>query len=374
MKARVLIIGGYGNFGAYIAQSLSKEKDIQIIIGGRNAVKGRAFVDSFAAVRNRPEWCQMDYQDGFDQALEDICPDIVIHTSGPFQDQSYEVALSCIKARCHYIDLADARDFVVGISELNESAKKKDTLVVSGASSVPCLTAALIDRYMCEFKTLHEVDYGIATAQQTNRGLATTSAVLSYAGKPFTTLIDGVMRKVIGWQDLHFRTLPIVGRRTFANCDVPDLDLFPVRYPDLKTIRFYAGLEVPFIHLGLWALTWLVRWRIVKSLGSFAPPLLSASRLFDAMGSDVSAFYMDMLGRSETGEPKKISFNLVANSGDGPYIPCVPAIILAKKLARKEIPTTGAQPCVGLIDLTSYLAELDGLNIHWEDEHYNEGT
>lgn len=368
MVARVLIIGGYGNFGAYIAKSLSQESDIQLIIGGRTGQKGRDFVETFSGISNTPEWCQMDYQTGFGATLKEVQPDIVIHTSGPFQNQSYEVALSCINGGCHYIDLADARDFVVGISELNQLAKAKGTLVISGASSVPCLSAALIDQYIDEFKLLNSVDYGIATAQQTNRGLATTSAVLSYAGKPFKTLIDGTMQKIVGWQDLHFRTLPTVGRRSFSNCDVPDLDLFPERYQDLKTLRFYAGLEVSIMHFGLWVLTWLVRYIPSLKLESIAPLLLRASRLFDSLGSDVSAFYMELVGLSMTGDPKAINFNLVANSGDGPFIPCAPAIIMAKRLARNECAVTGAFPCVGFIDLKSYLAELEGLNIQWEDD------
>jgi hypothetical protein len=225
----------------------------------------------------------------------------------------------------------------------------------------------VIDHYIDQFRRLTSLDYGIATAQQTNRGLATTSAVLSYAGKPFKTLTDGAMQTVFGWQDLHIRKLPKVGRRFFANCEVPDLDIFPERYPDLENIRFYAGLEVPIIHFGLWLLTWLVRYRFISRADSFAPVLLRISRLFDALGSDVSAFYMDMNGISDADGEKTITFDLTAGSGDGPLIPCAPAIIMAKKLARKEVIAPGAFPCVGYIDLRSYLAELEGLDIHWQD-------
>ena len=50
------------------------------------------------------------------------------------------------------------------------------------------LTTAVIDHYRPGFRRIESVDYGISAAQQTNRGLATTSAVLSYVGKPFTTM------------------------------------------------------------------------------------------------------------------------------------------------------------------------------------------
>lgn len=308
----------------------------------------------------------MDIATDLDESIAALRPDVVVHTSGPFQSQGYEVARKCIGAGCHYVDLADGRDFVCGISDLHELAKARGVSVISGASSVPCLTAAIVDQHKDEFQALETLDYGIATAQKTNRGLATTAAVLSYAGHPIATLSEGKPKTVYGWQSLHTRNLPEVGRRTFANCDIPDLEIFLARYPSLKTIRFYAGLEVPLIQFGLWLLTWPIRFGLIRSLRPLAPALLRISWLFDFMGSDVSAFYMDLAGETQNGDRRKITFNLVARSGDGPYIPCAPAIILAKRLARGQHESAGAFPCVGLIDLDAYLAELKELNIRWQ--------
>ena len=39
MPKRVLIIGGYGNFGGTIARALARESDIQLLIGGRSRAK-----------------------------------------------------------------------------------------------------------------------------------------------------------------------------------------------------------------------------------------------------------------------------------------------------------------------------------------------
>ena len=108
-------------------------------------------------------------------------------------------------------DLADARDFVATIDRLDAEAKAKNVLVVSGASSVPCLTAAVIDAYVPAFARLETVDYGISAAQHTNRGLATTSAVLSYVGKPMVVLREGVMKTVHGWEDSHVERYPGLG-------------------------------------------------------------------------------------------------------------------------------------------------------------------
>ena len=366
MTRRILIIGGYGNFGSYISKTLAKENNITVMIAGRSIEKAQRFINTIKAA-NTPEAIALDITKDLDEALQTIKPDIVIHTSGPFQGQSYHVAQSCIKAGVHYIDLADGRSFVAGIGALDEAAKGNQVLAVSGASSVPCLTSALVDYYLLQFETLESLDYGITTAQKTNRGLATTAAILGYVGRPFKTLIDGKSQDVYGWQSLHRRKYGTLGRRFLGNCDVPDLELFPARYPTLKHIRFYAGLEIPFIHIGLWALSGLVRIGLIRNLPAFAPFLLKTSFFFDCLGSDKSAFHMELSGKDESGADKTITFELTARSGHGPYIPCMPAILLAKKLANGENTSTGAMPCMGLITRDEYLGALRELDITWHD-------
>lgn len=359
---RVLIIGGYGNFGSFISRSLVKHDKIKLVIAGRSLNKAEALAQEINA-----EAAVIDIHESLGARLQEIKPDIVIHTSGPFQSQGYDVAEACINCGAHYIDLADGREFVSGIDCLDLKAKQANTLVVSGASSVPCLTSALIDHYRESFKALESLDYGITTAQKTTRGVATTAAILSYTGKPFKTHIDGEEQVVYGWQGLRSRKYPGLGLRLLGNCNVPDLELFPKKYPELKTVRFYAGLELPFIHVTLWALSWLVRIGLVKSLEPLAPALLKLSFLFDWLGSANSGFHMDLTGKDWSGENKTIRFELTARSGDGPFIPCMPAILLAKKLANDEIRDRGATPCVGIISKEEYLDALGKMDISWTE-------
>lgn len=332
-----------------------------LVIAGRSLSKAQALASELNA-----EATFLDINKGFAQTLTEIKPDIVIHTSGPFQTQGYEVAEACIACGAHYIDLADGREFVAGIHALNEKAKRAGILVVSGASSVPCLTSALVEHFKDEFGELEALDYGITTAQKTTRGVATTAAILSYTGKPFKTLINGEMKDVYGWQSLHAHKYSKLGWRLLGNCNVPDLELFPVLYPSLKTVRFYAGLELPFVHVTLWALSWLVRIGVVSNLKPAAPLLLKLSFLFDWLGSANSGFHMVLMGKDKNGNDKVLNFEITAKSGDGPYIPCMPAILVAQKLATDQLSETGAQACIGLISKNEYLAALEGLDITWE--------
>lgn len=358
MSARVLLIGGYGNFGTFIAERLSRE--LAVIVAGRSEQKARAL-----ARRLNAEWAVVDIFKNLDEQIQRVKPDILVHTSGPFQEQGYDVAEACIRNRVHYLDLADGRAFVAGISRLDAAAKAAGVLVASGASTVPGLTSAIVREYENRFETLETLDFGIATAQQTNRGLATVKAVLGYAGRPFKTLIDSEMRDVYGWQGLCWRAFRGLGRRPLGNCDVPDLELFPRYFPSLRTIRFRAGLELPILHCGLWLLTWPVRMRLLPNLRIAAPLLSRMARWLDAFGTDDSGFYMEMTGRDASGNEKQVTFDLTARAGDGLMIPCTPAIVLALKLAKGEIGERGAMPCVGLVKLDEILCELRTLRIAW---------
>lgn len=366
MIQRVLIIGGYGNFGRFITKTLALETNIRVIVAGRHLEKAKQLASELNAI-NTPEAVALDIDDNLISAFGTIKPNIVIHTSGPFQAQGYKVAEACIMQGIHYIDLADGRSFVEGITSLDEKAKKQNILVISGASSVPCLTSALVDYYKDEFETLESLDYGITTAQRTARGLATTAAILGYTGKSFQTLINGNQTTIYGWQGLRVRRYAKLGWKLLSYCDVPDLALFPKRYPELKTVRFYAGLEIVFVHCALWICSWLVRFGLIRHLQRLAPLFLRTSYLFDWLGTSNSAFHMVLSGKDNNGIEKSLTFELTAKSGDGPYIPCIPAILLTKKLAQGNIKECGAFPCMGFISRDEYLNALSNLDITWSE-------
>ncbi|HET8707143.1 MAG TPA: saccharopine dehydrogenase NADP-binding domain-containing protein [Pseudomonadales bacterium] len=364
MTQRILVIGGYGNFGQFISRMLARAADIQVIIGGRDKSKADALAQNINAA-NAVQTVYLDINRNLASVLQDSRPCVVIHTSGPFQNQGYAVAQCCVEQGCHYVDLADGREFVTGISALHQAAKNANLLVCSGASSVPSLTSAIMDRYGNEFSVLLACESAISTAQKTSRGLATTEAVLSYAGKRFLTLVDGTMQPVYGWLDLRHKPFYQLGKRLLGNCDIPDLALFPQRYPSLQRVRFQAGLELPLVHGVLFGLSWLVRLKLLASLQPLAKMMLNISRWLDPFGSEESGFYMELFGLDQKKRQKCLRFELVAHQGDGMYIPAVPSILMALKLARGEIKERGAFPCMGFISLEEYLGVLSEFKIEW---------
>ena len=359
---RVLIIGGYGNFGSYIARALSGDSNISLLIGGRSQARADTFAANLDAV-NPATGCAVDIDKDITAQLSHLRPDIVIHTTGPFQSQDHRVARAAIATGAHYLDLADARAFVATIGELDEAATEAGVAVIAGASSVPSLTAAFIDQYRPYFADLQVATYGIAAAQATNRGLGTAAAILSYVGKPFTILRNGVRKRVFGWQGLRMIRYPELGLRLFGFCDVPDLELFPRRYPELRTIEFVAGHEVKLLHIGTWLFSWAVRLRFLRSLAPYADRLLKLSFRFDPLGSDKSGFHMFLDGIAPDGQPMSVRIFMIARQVHGPNIPCIPAILLARKLAASNAVKLGARPCLDIFALDELMRAISHLDV-----------
>lgn len=359
---QVLILGGYGNFGSRIATALAKDK-ISIIIAGRDRQKAEALRSKLqkAAPENNLAIADFDANKELDKQLALLKPRVVINTIGPFQTADYSIAKTCIQQQVHYLDLADARDFVTGITRLDTFAKENGVLVVSGASTVPGLSSAVLDHYKNEFGIIDSLTYGISPGQKAPRGLATTESILTYLGKPLKPW-GKQQEKCYGWQDLYRQDYPGLGKRWMANCDIPDLDLFTQKY-GINRIRFSAGMENSVLHLGMWLLSYLVRLGLPLHLPRHAKFLLAFSHAFDAFGTSSGGMHMLIKGIDKEGKPREIKWFIIAKDNDGPQIPCVPAILLAKKLLREKPALNGALPCVGLVTLDEYINELAGFSI-----------
>ena len=358
MIKSVLILGGYGNFGKRISESLAKEANICLLIAGRSFEKANQLCDKLRA-ENCPAELKpvaLDiFSEDFPQQLKTLNPFLVIHTSGPFQGQDYRVPQACIDASAHYIDLADDRRFVCDIAKLGEQAKTKNLFVVSGASSVPGLSSTVIDHYAKEFSRIDSIDIAIAPGNRAERGEATVKAILSYTGHTIKIFENGEWLNKYGWMSprkIDFGNT--VGKRLLANVDVPDLELFPARYAPVTTVNFQAGLELPFLHWTMVGMAWLAKKGIVKNWSPLVKPIVATSNWFIKLGSDIGGMMIKLNGLDANGTPKEILWRLTAEHGVGPYIPTLSAIILAQQLIAEKPFTAGATACLGLYSLTDF--------------------
>ena len=358
----VLVLGAYGFFGSRICAALAKNPRIRLILAGRDLAKATALAYQLGLSANHARALDARHPELALQ-LRKLGVTTLIHTAGPFQGQDYAVARAAIKAGCHYFDIADGRAFVTGIAKMDAEARAAGLAVVSGVSSLPALTAAVVDRYRGEFARLDTIRIGI-TSGAVIPGVATLRAILGYCGKSFRTLENGAWIDVHGWLDTREHDFSkSIGVRRIGRCDVPDLDLLPKRFPGVKTVSFHAGFASNTAHQLVERLAMLVKQRKLKSALPFAGVLNTVGRWLRPVFSDRGAMFVRMEGLHENGAPYALTWNLVARENHGPEIPCAAAIALTNKIAAGAKLPPGAMPCLGLLTVEELMAPLKGLSI-----------
>jgi saccharopine dehydrogenase-like NADP-dependent oxidoreductase len=345
---RVVIIGGFGNFGARICRRLVQETGLEIIATSRRPITALESVKAAALDMDSPS---------FAAQLRALGPDLVIHCAGPFQAQDYRVALASMACDAHYIDIADGRDFVSGfVDAVGPAAKAAGRFAITGASTLPALSSAVVDSLKHSLAHLSAIDTVIAPGQHASRGAATVAAVLGYAGQSFSWWQDGEWRSAYGWQELKREQFSF-GRRFAAVCDVPDLELLPVRYPGIKTVTFRAALEVSMQHFGLWMIAACRRAGMRFSTAGWSKLLDRVGTWLNWLGSDTGGMMVRIVGTDYAGQSICRTWELIAKNNHGPEIPCMAAVILANRLHQGDTFTPCARVCMGILGLSDFESE-----------------
>jgi len=351
---KLLILGGYGNFGARIARALTGRPGIELLIGGRNEAPAQALARALGATALRLDAAS----DVLASILGDAGVELVIHTAGPFQQLDYHVAEAAAAAGCDYIDLADGRRFVCDFgAALDARFRAAGRVAVSGASSVPGLSSAVLEAFRGHFEVLDSVDICIAPAQRAPRGAATLAGVLSYCGEPVRAWQGGRWVDVVGWAGVAPVAFARMPARRAAWCDVPDLELLPQRYAPLRSVSFRAALELGLAQSTFALLARLRHWRCLPPMVRFARPLQVVSRLFDSLGSETGGMVVRLRGLDRERRRLGLAWHVTAPSNHGPEIPCMAAIALALRLAAGERLEAGARACLGLVRLPEFEAQ-----------------
>jgi saccharopine dehydrogenase-like NADP-dependent oxidoreductase len=341
---RIVILGGYGTFGGLIADQLARST-AQLILAGRDARKGQAFAASLGAAFIR---CDTRNQQSLTEAISGA--QLVINASGPFQAADYSIPQTCIEQGCHYIDLADGREYVAGIKQLHDRAKAHNVFVCVGASTTPAVTSAVVDDLCPHFQHIRSIKVALTAGNRNPAGVSTIASILAYVGSPVRVWQEGRWRTRTGWSMGEFISFPKpVGRRRVQLCDVPDLELFPSLFA-ADSVVFKAGVELTLFNYVIAILAQLRKLRPSLNLPALAAPLVRVSNLCKSLGTLHGSFAVWLT--ADTGEERATAFVAPAN---GPRIPSAPAVLLARKLLNEDVPAYGAFPCIGFIRLAEFV-------------------
>jgi short subunit dehydrogenase-like uncharacterized protein len=355
----VLLLGGYGTFGRRMAPRLVGA-GFEVLVAGRSRSKAEAYCAGRPGLRP----LALDRDRGLEAALAEHRPFALVDAAGPFQGAGYETARAAIAAGCHYLDIADARDFVRGMETLDAEAKAAGVAVIAGASSLPALSGAAARRLAEGMDAVRAVDVALSATSRGTSGSSVTRAILSYLGQEIALRRGGRAATAYGWQELERRDFEVAGApplrgRLVALSDVPDLALLPDRLPGRPSVTFRAGTDIALHNLGLWLLSWPVRWRWIASILPWTGLLARLQLWTGWAGSRRSAMAVRLFGTAG-GRRVERRWTLIADKDDGPEIPSLAVPILLAKAAAGAL-APGARDAGALLTLDDYAADLAGL-------------
>jgi hypothetical protein len=359
---RILILGGYGTFGGRLAQLLADEPRLTLLIAGRSRAKAEAFCAALGAAASAIP-TEFDRERDIEPQLQAIKPDLVVDASGPFQAYGanpYRVVEAAITLGIHYLDLSDGASFVRGIACFDMAARARGVFVLSGVSSCPVLTAAVVRRLSTGMTRIDAIAGGIAPSPYADIGLNVIRAIASYAGKPVALLRDGRNTTAPAIIDSRSFTIAPPGRlplhaRRFSLVEVPDLELLPELWPSLRAVWMGVG-TVPEIWLrGLNALAWLVRLRLLPSLAPLTT-LIHNSRTRLGWGEHRGGMFVTVAGALADGARVERSWHMIAEGDDGPFVPSMAAEAIIRHCIAGRPPAPGARAGVNDVELADYEA------------------
>ena len=328
MNRAIMIVGASGVFGSRLVTKLAAKGHRHFILAGRDEAKAADIVQALQSQNCEVSFCVLDRSKPDVKLLQSLAPYLIVDAAGPFQGSSLALPEAAIAAGVHYIDLADARDFVARISTLDAAAKAAGVAVISGASSTPALSHAVLDHITKGWQRIDTILVAIAPGNRAPRGLSVIKAILAGVGEPIRLLKNGKSGQSFGWAEDERVEIAGVGKRHVALCETPDLDLLIERYHPRVSAEFKAGLELGVMHHSLRFLALLRAWKLIPNLAPLAGVFQFLARPLYPFGSDEGGMFIRVTGLNERGTATQLRWSLSAKGGIGPNIPCLPALAL----------------------------------------------
>jgi hypothetical protein len=353
MSVHVLIVGAGGVFGSRLARLLARRGGYRLSLGGRGEPRVMPLQRELRASHPDGEFAyvHIDREQASAERLKEIGCAIVVDCSGPFQHSGTRLIEAAIGARCHYLDLADSRTFVAGIGRFDSAARAVGIAVLTGASSTPALSHAVLDSLTSAWLRVDSVDVAIVPGNRTPKGRSVIDGILSWVGQPLQAFRDGEWQEARGWSEPRRVSIEGLKPRKAYLVDVPDLDLLARRYQPRVRAGFDAGMELGVLNRLISLAGTLVRWRLLRSARVFTGLGTWIAMRLDRFGSADGGMVVEAAGQDARGDPRVARWSLKAGQGDGPYVPVTPAAALVDALAHGRGIRTGARPAAGEIAL-----------------------
>jgi Domain of unknown function (DUF4166) len=254
------------------------------------------------------------------------------------------------------------------VRAFDAAAQAAGVFVLSGVSSFPVLTAAVVRHLSGDMTRIASIRGGIAPSPYAGVGNNVIRAIAGYAGQPVALRRSG--KPSTGYpltEYLHFTIAP-PGRiplksTLFSLVDVPDLRALAGLWPGTDEIWMGAGPVPEVLHRALICLAWLVRWRLLPSLSPLARLMFFVTNHL-RWGEHRGGMFVVIGGTDTNGRTVKRSWHLLAEGDDGPFIPSMAIEAIVRKALDGHQPAFGARPAVNDLELADYEALFANRAIH----------
>lgn len=340
---RVLVIGAYGHFGKLICKQLIGLGRVEVVAAGRNTKKIEALGSDLSVQAITLDWRREDLS----SVLVNERIHLVVHAAGPYQRQCDGVARACIAAGCYYTDLADDRDFVSRIRNLDARAKAANVMVASGLG-LTALHMAMLERLEINFTEVEHIHIGFS-GDGRMPGLASVESALHSCGRPVNQ-IEG--RREVVFTGLLGRHLRKFGNnfmcRDVVNMQAPDLDSARVSHNPL-TLRYQGGFGLRGQRM-IGFLAKISHYGWLKNPKSLASQLRVVGKLMTVFSRGKGAVYVEVEGKWDR---QRVEHAVEIHSTGGRFdeLKVVATIAFVKRLLNNFIPDSGAYPAIGLVTL-----------------------
>lgn len=362
MAHSILIIGGTGVFGKRLVRHLCGQPGLVLFVSSRSAAKAAAFVQSLNDARAVLHAVTLDSRVNLQEQLDRIRPSIVVDCSGPFQGAGYETARAVLTAGAHFIDLADARDYLQGFAGgLDATARQTGVCALTGASSTPALSTCAVRHLTQGWQRIDTVDIAITPGGRSEVGRSVIEAILSYAGKDVPLWDNGELSTTTGWQNAKRIDMPGLGRRRVAAVETFDAEYLGPLLDVTSRVSFSAGLESGIEQRGIEALAALRKRKLIGAANALIPLLLKARQITRIPTSTCGGMVVDICGLDADGVAARAQWSVVARQDHGPNIPILPAAAAIRKLLSGFVePGAGfAHAALSLSDIQDEMGAYD---------------
>jgi hypothetical protein len=222
-----IILGGYGTFGALIAKELACA-GITVTVAGRDWRRAETLARALGPAHRA---LALDLTDAAAclTALSGHC--VAVNCAGSLADLGSGLLDVCLRADCHYTDIAVERAHATIVRSYGESFRKEGLTAVYGCSSLPAISGALAlaasgpaARSRRATAVPERVRVTLFIGNQNPKGRSALESLVRILGQPLQT----PQGPVLGFRDREVVVLPPpFGRRGVFNFDSPEYDLFP---------------------------------------------------------------------------------------------------------------------------------------------------